>query len=280
MRNLFDWYDNWPNYAKKSLGLLNGIITVVSTVLGVCGLSIRDFFEGLWWVYLMLIVIITYAVLYFIIYHILKRVYKSTYSTNINSNELRIMVGNIFENEGMKLIPFTDTFETQADDVIISRRSLNGIYLTNYVDDLEKLRQVINDNLENGQLHGAPRADGRKRRLPLGSIISYEDYLLLAFSTLNERNEAHISRGDYEKCLYNMWASIRTKYNGRPVNIPLVGGGITTFDSAISKDPTDLLKCILCTFRASGVQLNQPVNIVLTESDFRKIDMDRIRGEF
>lgn len=280
MRYLIDSYDGWSNCAKNSLGISSGVVSIVSMILGVCGITIKDIFGQLSWIYLVLSAIGLYLIVWYIIYFLLKQLYKGNYSTRINNNELNIVVGDLFQQEGMKLIPFTDTFETQVDDKVISRRSLNGVYITNYVCDLNELKDVIDKSLENTTCQSLNTEEEQKRKLPLGSIITFQDYMLLAFSTLNERNEAHISRGDYEQCLCKMWASIRSNYNGRPINIPLIGGGITTIDSAVSKDPTDLLKCIICTLRSSGIQLNQPINIVLTESDFQRIDMDRIRGEF
>ena len=54
---------------------------------------------------------------------------------------------------------------------------------------------------------------------PLGRIITYQDYMLLAFSHF-ENNQAKLSHNDYEICLRAMWNEISRVYANRPITIP------------------------------------------------------------
>ena len=48
---------------------------------------------------------------------------------NIEGTTVHIVTGDIFEQKGLKVIPFNEYFDTQVDDRIISKRSLNGQYI-------------------------------------------------------------------------------------------------------------------------------------------------------
>ena len=63
----------------------------------------------------------------------------------INNTNVFIKEGDIFQQKGLKIIPFNEYFDTVVDDKVISSNSLNGIYITNYVKDIK----ALNDNIKN-----------------------------------------------------------------------------------------------------------------------------------
>ena len=66
---------------------------------------------------------------------------------NINNTTLIVKIGDIFKEDGFKVIAFNEYFDTQVDDKIIAKSSLNGIYITSIIDDLEDLDNQINSDL-------------------------------------------------------------------------------------------------------------------------------------
>lgn len=191
----------------------------------------------------------------------------------INGINVKIEEGDIFKSTNWKLIPFNEFFDTVVDDVIIAHNSLNGKLI-------ERL-QDINDL--NTTIDAAEDIPGRKRRTksgkicyPLGRIIPYQDYLLLAFSHF-ENNQAKLSHNDYEICLRAMWNEISRVYANKPVTIPLLGGGITRITD---KNEFHLLRCILCTLKTSNAQIYQPITIVLTRESKDKINLYDIKKLF
>ena len=268
------------NYSwQKSISIALAVIASISTVCSVIGFSIRDIHQSLsWWVCL-IILLIAYVILTVIIRIIIERVNRRPVSLSVNGNQIEIKTGDIFTEKGLKLIPFNEYFDTTVDDVIISKSTLNGIFLTQYIDDIDALKKSIENAANQKTELTAEKANGRLK-YPLGRIILYNEYLLLSFSHFNKQNEAHIDVVDYEQCLFRMWNEIRRTYSGRAIVIPLIGSGITTFDGINKKDNISLLKCILCTLKSSGVQLNNKVTIILTESVQKTINLDIIRKEF
>ena len=85
---------------------------------------------------------------------------------------------------------------------------------------------------------------------------------MLAMTELNENYEAHTNMATFEHMLMKMWSEIDRVYASNDISLPLLGTGITRFDGK-PKNNEDLLKCMLCTFNASGVSLNSKVNIIL-----------------
>lgn len=279
MLKIKNWFDRKSLAFRDAFNCTTLITSAASTLFGLLGLTLFDLFPSIpHWTF-WFIVPLAYLAIFSLLYYLIKKTYESVYSTNINSVPVNIKIGNIFEEEGLKLIPCTDTFEMTVDDRVISKSSLNGQLVENGYCDKERLQKYLRDEgFYPGKWEDNRYTSGGKR-LDLGSILVFDKYFLLAFTSLNEKAEAHINRGDYEKCLMKMWSDIRTFYNGRDINIPILGGGITTLDSG-SKNYTDLLKCMLCTFGRSGIQLNSEVNIIIREQDFEKIDMQKIRREF
>ena len=101
--------------------------------------------------------------------------------------------------------------------------------------------------------------------------------MLLAFTHF-DNNQAHLTQKDYENCLRVMWAEISRTYANKPIFIPLLGSGITRFDGTPHKSNFDLLRCMLCTLRTSGVNINQTITILQTEEAMQSINIYEIKG--
>ena len=272
---MYRLFNQFSRTLQNSISLALAVITLVSTVCSILGFTIRDINSKLTWWNCLLILLGLYMLLVGSIYACTKFKQKKPIHFSINGNQGEIRSGDIFLTDGLKVIPFNEYYDTIVDDVIISKKSLNGVFIADHVQDVAALNERINNadndssSLESIEEHG-------RKRYPLGRIIPYEGYLLLAFSHFNANNEAHIDVSDYEKCLFQMWREIRRTHSGKDVVLPLIGSGITTFDGIMKKDNTDLLKCILCTLRSSGVQLNGKVSIILTDEVRKTINMDSI----
>ena len=104
---------------------------------------------------------------------------------------------------------------------------------------------------------------------------------MLALTHFNEQNEAHTNRAEYEHTLRKMWKEIRRTHQGKSINIPLIGGGLTQFDDLTEKPNEELLKCILCTLRTSSVTFdeNVQISIILTKKTLETVNLYELKGE-
>lgn len=145
------------------------------------------------------------------------------------------------------------------------------------MSSLEDLQNVITQTDDVcGLKH---RNKGGRNAFPLGRIITYKDYMLLAFSHF-EHNQAKLTHKDYEGCLRTMWNEISRVYANRPITLPLLGGGITRFEDISEKSETHLLRCLLCTLKTSNAKIYQPITIVLTKEAMDNINLYEIKKVF
>lgn len=264
---------------KKSYLYSYAVISGVSTITGILGYTIKDAFKALSWWQCSLMLIFLFFIITFFIFYILLIFNKKGFSIIINGVSVSIKIGDIFKKDGLKVIPFNERYDTIVDDVIISHTSLNGQMIDKNAEKIEDINETIR-TAENTNSKFAPIMKGNIVIYPLGKIIKFEDYLMLAMSHFDDQNRAYININEYEGMLYNMWEELRRVYAGKKIVLPLIGGGITTLNETKEKDPNVLLKCMLCTFRRSKFQPNNGIEIVLTQKTVENMDLFKIKEEF
>lgn len=202
----------------------------------------------------------------------------------INSTNIVIKYGDLFEEEGLKVIAFNEFFDTQVDDKVIATSSLNGIFITehsdgastidNKIDSEIRLKQsIISENVHR-------KFGGKTTRYKLGCVCPYYDYFLLSFSHFDDDNKAYISVEDYISCLMHMWNELDIYYAGRPIVLPLLGSGITRFNTS-DITSQELLKYMVMTFKASKVKFNNTssLTIILNEKIRDDINLYEIQED-
>ncbi len=152
---------------------------------------------------------------------------------SIDKSDLVVKIGDIFEEEGFKVIGFNEYFDTIVDNKIISENTLNGHYLKNIVTDIGELDTLIESDeqlKEKVVTRNENRVRGKKDKYKLGSIVQNGEYLLTAFSRFDNENRAFLNMNDYINFLLNFWNEIDIVYAGKSVSIPLMGSGVTRFN--------------------------------------------------
>ena len=202
----------------------------------------------------------------------------------INNSNLEIKYGNIFEQEGLKVIAFNEFFDTKITDRLISSQTLNGIYLKNVVSDINKLdidiesdqylsKKIIERNID--------RIEGKTIRYELGSIYKNEDYLLTAFSKFDLDNRAYLTIKDYNNFLINFWDEIDKIYNAENISVPLFGSNITRFRGYNLSEQL-LLELLIWSFKLSKFSQSNSskISIVLHKNIIDKINLYKLKTLF
>lgn len=272
----FIHYINSPLLWKDSTNMAFAIFASIETLLAVSAISLEKFWGDYSWIIKLLFIIGIFLIIDIVIFIIKRHLAKDGISLSIRGIKVNIRKGDIFEANGWKVIAFNEYFDTQVDDIIIAHNTLNGKFIDDYVTDINELNHVISAETDDNTSFKR-RTRNNRIIYPLGRIIRYKDYMLLAFTHF-DNNQAHLTQKDYENCLRVMWAEISRTYANRPIFIPLLGSGITRFDGTPHKSNFDLLRCMLCTLRTSEVNINQPITILLTEETMRSINIYEIKG--
>lgn len=119
----------WP-LVKKSANWSMVISGGVSTVMTVVGVSLVDLLPQDWgWpLRLLFLAVIFVAIAVFAAFATCWRSGSGVHATICNT-DVEVKVGDLFSFGGIKVIPFDEYFDTEVDDKVISRNSLNGIFL-------------------------------------------------------------------------------------------------------------------------------------------------------
>ena len=175
-------------------------------------------------------------------------------SGEINGTKITIKQGDIFKQQGLKLIAFNEYFDTDIKSGLISIKTLNGKFLKNYVCDIAGLDQAIeNDTHCRKQQYGNNiKRKGKTKKYHLGTIFKYGNFGLVAFSKFDDNDNARLTLEEYFSCLFNFWNELNKIYNGCDGVIPLLGGGITRIDGNTLKKQ-DLLEILLQTLKYSNL---------------------------
>jgi len=264
-----------PKQWKDSATISFALIATVETFFAVSGISLNTIIPNQnCWILLCVILgaFVAFTVVSFLL---ISQIFKNGIKTEINGITIRIQQGDLFNTNGWKLIPFNEYFDTTVDDKIIAHNTLNGIMIDQYIDNIDEFRSAL--EADNSSPLVPAESKGHKQ-YPLGCIKTYENFMILAFTHFNDQNMAHISKIDYEQCLMRMWKEVSRTYANKPINLPLLGSGITRFDDVPNKSNFELLKCMLCTLKASAENINQPITILLTKDVIQEINIYEVKG--
>ena len=265
------------NLLKKFYGHLSIFLTIFSiVVLFIDDAPLKE--RLIYPLFLILILIFWYGYLWWDASR-LKKI-----NVNIESTTVSIVTGDLFKQNGLKAIPFNEYFDSQVDDEVISKASLNGIFIQ---DILEETVQSLDDYISNYKFHNEnileknkTRTEGKSQKYQIGTVCLYREYLLTAFSKFNDKNQAYLTMPEYLEFLIKFWDQINVVYAQRTVSVPIFGSGITRIKEHKNITDEELLKIMLWTFRISETRFKYPakLNIVIHEDKIDKINLFEIKS--
>ncbi|EBS1110262.1 hypothetical protein D6P96_22245 [Salmonella enterica subsp. enterica serovar Eingedi] len=203
---------------------------------------------------------------------------------DVEGSIVTVKAGDLFQQDGFKVIAFNEYFDTQVDDNIISHKSLNGLYIDNHlsdsIPDLDKRISNFKFDEDEPLEVNHQRKIGKKQKYSLGTIFVNEDYLLTAFSKFDDKNRAFLTMPDYLGFLINFWDKVNRIYAQKSVSVPIFGSGITRIKEHKNISDEDLLKIMLWTFRISEMRFKFPakLTIVIHKDKIDKINLLDIKS--
>ena len=227
-----------------------------------------------------IVFVVILLVIYIVLYVYANKLSEAT--IDIGGTSVLVKKGDIFKEDGLKVIPFNEYFYTIVDNQVITELSLNGKYIKKF-GDVHKLDELIYSNTFLNSSENILEEDvsrngniGKKVRYKLGSSIVVDDYVLTAFSKFNQKNEAQLTMTEYINFLLNFWNEINRVYAQKSVTVPIFGSGITRFKGGFNDiEINELLNIMLWTFRISGTRFKYPakLTIIVYGDLFKKINL-------
>lgn len=186
---------------------------------------------------------------------------------NVEGSTVLVKVGDVFQQEGLKVIAFNEYFDTQVDNKIISDQSLNGIFVTKHlgvsVHDLDSHIESYGFNDDEFIGENSFRREGKKKKYRLGTICVYKDFLLTAFTKFDDQNRASLTMPEYLEFMINFWDRVNSVYALKCVSTAIFGSGITRIKGHKNISDEDLLKIMLWTFRISEMRFKYPAKLTI-----------------
>ena len=160
--------------------------------------------------------------------------------------------GDLFKKDDCKkVIAFDECYATHvgSEPADIKPHSVCGQFLAKFPD----IGSVIQDyGLKRQRKHSEYQ---NQESYESGSIIPYNDFLLLAFAKLDRDGLGRMTREEFTSCLNLMWKEIDRYHCQQSVALPILGSGITRFKGE-TLTQQQLLDMIIASYKLSPDKLN------------------------
>ncbi len=182
----------------------------------------------------------------------------------------------IFKKPNKKVIAFDESFTTEigSEPHQIKPNSICGQYLTEYLEDgVDVKTKVLQSHLqpesEKSKYNGLDKYES-------GRVVSYGEYLWLAFVKLDQDGLGYWTREEYLKSLDVLWKELDKYYGSTDVCIPILGGGLTRADGW-NPNQQELLDTIIASYQLSARKIKKPyrLRIICRKQD---VDINKIGG--
>jgi len=204
--------------------------------------------------------------------------YKVDFRISNTDTTIELIFGDLFKEEGFRVIPVNEFFDSEIGKPV-SEESLHGILIKKHMDG-KLFDNVVDSQLSENKSETEPnKTMGKNKRYPIGTTVKITtdaNYLLFALAETDPNTcKARCDVATMWKALEGFWQKARSEVGGKPINIPLVGSGL----SGVGLPMRDLLNLIIL----SAIKITQKekitskIRVVLTKHSFEELDLQSIK---
>lgn len=193
---------------------------------------------------------------------------------------IEIVFGDLFEQEGLRAIAINEFFDSQLGKPV-SEKSVHGIFLMRcFGGHPEAFDAQLAIQLKDVKGIEVSKIEGKQVCYPVGTtalITANSDrYIVFVFAKTEPATCKAFS--DVElmwRSLHALWQRVRAEANGFPVNLPLVGSGL----SGLNLPTRDILNLIILSVitETKARQITQNIRVVLHQSRFKDVDLRDVK---
>jgi hypothetical protein len=201
----------------------------------------------------------------------------------VANTEIRIVEGDLFKREESLVIGMCTTFDTDVPHIISDRSVQAQLLSTVYHGDVAALDADLVAALAGATPVGTIDKPGKRDRYRLGTVASIRHqrrfFFCLAYTEMNERNEARATIDGLWQSMDNLWREVRALSNGDPVAMPVVGGGQARLAQLLPAQDAIRLTALSFMLASRTERVCERLDIVVRKQDVGKLDMLEI-GSF
>jgi hypothetical protein len=193
---------------------------------------------------------------------------------------IEVIFGDIFEQDGIKAISVGEYFETTLGKPV-SDKSLHGIFIKKcfggHSESLDaqlesQLRGIVGTQME--------KVEGKAICYPIGTtaLVKVNDESFILFALTHADPETLKASSDVElmwRALHRLWQRARNECGGHPLNLPLVGSGL----SGLGLPTRDLVNLLILSAitETKSSEITQTIRILLHRDRFEEIDLRDVK---
>jgi hypothetical protein len=199
--------------------------------------------------------------------------------TNCNTT-IEVIFGDIFVQDGIRAIAVSEFFDTLLGRPV-SDRSLHGIFIKKCFGGYqESLDRQLDEQLKDagGTLQG--KIEGKKLCYQIGTtaLVKANDDCYILFALTNADLVTLKTTSNVElmwRALHKLWQRARIECGGHPLNLPLVGSGL----SGLGLPTRDLLNLLILSAitETKASEITQTIRIVLHRERFEDLDLRDVK---
>lgn len=195
----------------------------------------------------------------------------------ISHTEVRIIEGDLFEQPTDLVIGMCDTFDTEVPHIIRSD-GVQGQFLERvFAHDRAALDAALSAALDGIQPVGTITKEGKQEKYRIGTIAAIRQnrrhFFCVAYSEMNERNEARATIDGLWRSLDNLWREVRARSNGAPLSIPVIGGGQARLASVLPAQDSIRFIVLSFVFASRLERVCDRLDVVVRKQDAPALDM-------
>lgn len=196
---------------------------------------------------------------------------------------IEVLFGDLFEQDGIRAIAVSEFFDTKLGSPV-SEKSLHGIFVKRFFGGgTESLEKQLDHQLQGIPGSVVEKMEGKTKSFPIGTtaliLVNQDRYLLFA-----------LAKADPVTCkvcsdvtmmwvaLSQLWQRTRIEAGGYPLNLPLVGSGL----SGLGLPTRDLLNLIILSAitETKAKQVTSTIRIVLHRERFEELDLREVKAHW
>jgi len=190
------------------------------------------------------------------------------------NTQIRVVEGDLLEQPDHLVVGTCDTFDTLPPR-IIARNSVQGQVLERFFEDVTDLDRQLEEALGSRD-HKYVNKEGKNERFEVGTVAtltnSARKFFFVAYSMMSEANVATSTPDAIWKSLLNLWQEVSQHGNGRPVSIPVIGGGQSRMSQVLPAQ--DSIRFIALSFMLASrrEKICDELRIVVRPDDWERLD--------
>jgi hypothetical protein len=193
---------------------------------------------------------------------------------------IEVIFGDLFKQDGIRAIAVNEFFDSKLGKPV-SDKSVHGIFIqTCFGGHPESFDKQVDEQLKNVNGEDVVKVEGKSKRYPIGSTalitVNQDRYIAFAFAKTDPNTcKAFSDVALMWVSLHNLWQRVRIESGGYPVNLPLVGSGL----SGIGLPTRNLLDLMILSAitETKKKEVTQRIRIVLHRGRFDDLDLRDVR---